>query len=58
MKMIKTRLVLAIAAITITPAAWSATTATGGTGTTTGVCQQTGATPNGNLACGQGATAR
>lgn len=59
MKMIKTRLVLAIAAITITPAAWSATTATGGTGTTTGVCQQTG-TPgvdNGNLACGQTAVA-
>lgn len=57
MKMIKTRLVLALAAITLTPAAWSATTATGGTGTTTGVCQQTGAAPNGNLACGQGATA-
>ncbi|WP_288060979.1 hypothetical protein [Thiomonas sp.] len=51
------RLLLAIAAITLTPAAWSATTATGGTGTTTGVCQQTGASPNGNLACGQGATA-
>jgi len=59
MKMIKTRLVLALAAITLSPAAWSATTATGGTGTTTGVCSQTG-TPgldNGNLACGQTATA-
>lgn len=61
MKMIKTRLVLALAAITLTPAAWSATTATGGTSTTTGVCQQTPTTTNpntnGNLACGQGATA-
>jgi autotransporter adhesin len=59
MKMNKARLLLAIAAITLTPAAWSATTATGGTGTATGVCQQTG-TPgvdNGNLACGQTAVA-
>lgn len=55
--LIKTRLVLALSAVALTPAAWSATTATGGTGTTAGVCQQTGAAPNGNLACGQGAVA-
>lgn len=60
----KTRLLVACAATIFAACAapaWSATTATGGTGTTTGVCQQTPSTlnpdTNGNLACGQSATA-